>query len=706
MKKSVVVLSFLSILLLSYKNQPPKRDLDKNNPFFNEFDAPFGIPPFEKIKESHFMPAFKEAMLQEEEDVLAIINNSQEPNFENTIAAFDNKGLLMSKVQSVFSTLTGTCINDTLQKIQKELTPLLTRHGDNIMLNKKLFAKIQQVFLAKDNLNLRTDQLRLLEKIYKRFIRNGAALDSVKQKRLREINEQAAGLSVKFGNNLLAETKAYKLVIDKKEDLAGLPQSLIDAAADDAKKAKMDGKWVFTLDVPSIMPFLTYADNRTLRQQMLTAYSSRGNNNNENDNKKIMAQIFNLRLEKSQLIGYKSYAQFALEERMAKTIEITYDFLNKLWEPALNMAKKECNELQAYIDKQPDKFKLEAWDWRYYSEKVRKEKYALDEEEIRQYLPLDNVRNGAFMVANKLWGITFTPLNNVPTYHKDAVAFEVREKNGKHLGVLYMDFFPRAGKRGGAWCSGFRSQTYRDGKEIRPLVSIVCNFSKPTADAPALLSFDEANTLFHEFGHALRSLLSNVNYSGLNDLVRDYVELPSQIMENWASDPDVLPLYAKHYKTGKPIPKELIKKMTNSQYFNQGFITVEYLAASLLDLDYHSIAQANPDMDVIAFETESMKRIGLIPEILPRYKTTYFNHISGNGYAAGYYVYVWAQVLDADAYQAFVEKGLFDQKTAQLFRENVLAKGSSEDEMTAYKRFRGKEPDIKALLKRKGFDKL
>ena len=701
--KKLYYIFLASIIMVSSCKQKEAKTPRPENPLLTEYQTPFQVPPFDQIKTEHFMPAFTEGMKKEEEDIKQITGNKEFPTFKNTIEALDYSGRLLTDVQSVFFSLTSANTNDTLQKIQKEITPVLTKHGDNILLNPYLFKHIKSVYENQDKANLNEEQKRLLDKTFKRFIRNGAGLDSVKQKRLREINEQMASLSVKFGDNLLKETKAFRLILDKNADLSGLPESLISAAVEDAKNAKMKGKWVFTLDNASIMPFLTYADNRDLREKILKGYINRGNNNNEFDNKQVIGEIFNLRLEKAQLLGYKNYASLAIEERMAKNPGNVYKLLNKLWEPALKTSKKEAADLQAFIIKEGKNFKLQPWDWRYYAEKVRKEKYNLDEEQIRPYFALENVKQGAFMVANKLYGITFTEIKDIPKYHADNFVYEVKEKDGKHIGILYMDFHPRASKRGGAWCGGFREQYKFQGSNISPVVSIVCNFSKPTTDAPALLSFDEANTLFHEFGHGLQALLSNITYPGVANLVRDYVELPSQVMENWASDPEVINMYAKHYKTGKPIPKELLDKMMNSRFFNEGFATVEYLAASLLDMDYHTLAEPINKLDVLKFEAASMNKIGLIPEILPRYRTTYFNHISNSGYAAGYYVYVWAQVLDADAFQAFKDKGIFDQATAKLFRKNILEKGSSEDEMEAYKHFRGAEPDINPLLKRKGF---
>ena len=694
----IIVIAFMGTSFI-------KKDAKHNtsgNPFFSAYDNPFGVPPFNLIKNEHYMPAFKEGMKQQNDEIKQIVDNKEAPTFENTIEVLDFSGRLLTNVSYVFYSLTSANTNDSLQAIQKEISPILSTHSDNIVMNAGLFKRVKAVYDSREQLKLTAEQAKLLEKTYKNFIRSGAGLDSAKQSRLRDVNKELASLTVKFGDNLLKETKAFKLIINKKEDLSGLPQTLIDAATDDAKKAKLEGKWVFTLDNASIMPFLTYADKRELREKILKAYATRGNNNNANDNKEVMKQLVNLRAEKANLLGYKTYADLRLEERMAKTPEKAYELLNKLWTPALKVSQKEAAELQAYIDKEGGKFKLQPWDWRYYSEKVRKAKYDLDEEQMKPYFSLENIRQGAFMVANKLYGVTFSELKDIPKYHPDNYVYEVKDKDGTHLGILYMDFHPRASKRGGAWCGGFRDHYKYQGKEVNPVVSIVCNFSKPTADAPALLTFDEANTLFHEFGHSLQALFSKVSYPGVSDLVRDYVELPSQFMENFASSPEVIPMYAKHYKTGQPIPKELVEKIEKSKLFNEGFATVEYLAASLLDMDYHTLTAPDKNLDIMKFEDASMKKIGLIPEILPRYRTTYFNHISSDGYAAGYYVYIWAAVLDADAFEAFKENGIFDQKTAKLFRENVLEKGGSEDEMTAYKHFRGAEPSITPLLKRRG----
>ncbi len=674
------------------------------NPLLSELNTPFQVPPFDLIKPEHFMPAFNEGMLQQDKEIKMIAENTENPTFENTVEALDYSGRLLTKVSSVFFFLTSANTNDELQKIQKIITPLLTQHNDNILLNSELFKRIKTIYDSKSSLDLNPEQIRLLDKQYNHFIKNGAGLDSLKKIRLREINEHLASLSIKFSDNVLAETKTFKLIINDKADLAGLPKSVIIAAGEDANQAKSVGKWLFTLDNASIMPFLTYADNRNLREKILKAYINRANNNDKHDNKKVLSQLVHLRAEKALLLGYKNFAGLQLEDRMAKTPQNVYELLNKIWKPALDAAKNEASNYQKQIYKEGKNFKLEPWDWRYYAEKVRKEKYDFDEEQVRPYFALENVKQGAFTVANKLYGITFSEIMNVPKYNPDNVVYEVKEKDGSHLGVLYMDFHPGAGKRGGAWCSSLRDQYKVKGKNIDPVVAIVCNFTKPNANEPALLTFDETTTLFHEFGHALQAIFSKVTYPGLNDLVRDYVELPSQFMENWAADPEIINMYAKNYKTGKPIPKDLLEKINKSQLFNEGFSTTEYLAASYLDLDYHTIAYTDKIPDIPKIENHAMKSIGLIPEILPRYRSTYFLHIADDDYAAGYYVYVWAQVLDADAFQVFKENGLFNQKTARLFRENILEKGGSEDEMEAYKRFRNAEPDINALLKRKGFE--
>lgn len=675
----------------------------KDNPFFSEYTTPFGVPPFDKIKTEHYMPAFKEGIKQHDEEIAAIAGSSEEPTFDNTIAALDLAGSLLKKVNLVFFSLTESETNDEMNKIAEEITPVLSEHNDNLYLNADLFKRVKALYDKKAELGLDREQERLLDDYYKNFVRSGAALTPEDQAKLRSINKELATLTLKFGDNVLNETNAYKLVIDKKEDLAGLPQSSIDAAAEAATDAGMSGKWVFTLHKPSLIPFLQFSQKRELREQMFKAYINRGDNDNENDNKEIIKKLVNFRIDKAKLLGYASHADFVLDENMAKTPENVLSFLNGIWPKALVRAKAEVEDMQKMIVADGDTFRLKAWDWWYYSERVRKEKFNLDESELKPYFKLENVRQGAFDVANKLFGLTFKKLDSIPVYHPDVEVFEVLDEDGSHVGIFMTDYFPRPGKRGGAWMSNFSEQYFKDGKDNRPIIYNVGNFTKPTADAPSLLNQDEVETLFHEFGHGLHGLLSRCRYissSGTN-VARDFVELPSQIMENWAMHPEVLKMYAKHYKTGETIPEALIEKITKSSAFNQGFMTTELIAAALLDMDWHTL-EANTSDNVRDFEINSMKKVGLIEEIVPRYRSTFFNHIFSGGYSSGYYAYLWAEVLDADAFNAFEENGIFDKQTATLFRKNVLEKGDTEDPMILYKQFRGAEPDPAALIKRRG----
>ena len=698
MKKTLLLIIAVGLLFSFCSKQD-------QNPFLSEFNTPFNVPPFDKIKEAHFLPAFNEGMTQQNQEIEAIVNNTAAPTFENTIEAIESTGALLRKVDNVFNNLKSAHTNDEIRKIAKEVTPLLSKHQDAILLNDTLFQKVKAVYEQKKNLNLTVEQNTLLEKYYKDFVRGGANLSETKKAELVEINKELSLLTLKFGDNILNENNMFELVIENEEDLAGLTEAAIVAAAKTATERGYEGKWVFTLHKPSLIPFLQYSEKRELREKIFKAYINRGNNNNEMDNKAILLKIAILRVKRANLLGYKTHAHFILEENMAKNPENVYDLLNKLWEPALTMSKKEAYDLQAMIYEEGNNFKLEPWDWWFYAEKLKKAKYDFDDEILRPYFKLENVRNGAFAVATKLYGITFEELTDLPKYHEDVKVFEVKEANGSHIGVLYTDYFPRASKRGGAWMSAYRKQSKMGGKEITPVITNVCNFSKPTGDKPALISFEEVRTLFHEFGHALHGLLSNCTYNRLSgtDVSRDFVELPSQIMENWAGEPEVLKSYAKHYETGEFIPQELIDKVKKSSFFNQGFKTVEYLAASFLDMDWHTLTEPK-ELDPIEFETNSLNKIELIPEIIVRYKSTYFRHIFSGGYSSGYYSYIWAEVLDADAFKAFKETSLFDQNTAQAFRTNILSAGGTEDPMTLYKRFRGAEPKIDALLKRKGLN--
>ncbi len=686
-----------------------------SNPFFSTYNTPFGVPPFDLIKPEHFEPAIEEGIKQQTTEIATITKQTATPTFANTVEALEASGDLLRRVNTVLGNLSGANTNNQLQQIAQTVAPKLAKHSDDIMLNPTLFGRVKAVYDQRSKLKLSGDQQRLLEKMYKNFVRNGADLTADKQERLRKINGELSVLTLKFGQNLLAENNAYTLMIDKADDLKGLPTSVVAAAADEAKKRKLSDngptgrKWVFTLQNPSIMPFLQYADNRKLREQIFRAYLERGNHNDARDNKAIMSNMVTLRAEKAQLLGYGSHAAYGLEESMAQTPEKVAQLLNQLWEATVPVAKQEAADLQAMMDKDPAAggAKLASWDWRYYAEKLRKEKYALDEQELRPYFSLESVREGIFTLTGRLYGLRFERLTNVPVYHEDAMAYEVKEADGRHIGLIYMDFFPRASKRGGAWMTSYRRQEVDNGKKITPVVSIVCNFSKPTGNEPALLSLNEVSTFFHEFGHALHGLLSNVHYASQSgtSVPRDFVELPSQIMENWAVEPEMLKLFAKHYQTRAIIPDALIDKIKKTSLFNQGFETSEYLAASLLDMAYHTLKPGQTPTDVLAFEKQEMDKIGLIDQIPPRYRSTYFQHIFAGGYSAGYYSYIWSAVLDADAFEVFKQKGLFDQKSAQSFRKNVLEKGGTEDPMTLYRKFRGAEPDIKPLLRRRGLMK-
>lgn len=670
----------------------------ESNPFFSEFQTPDGVPPFDQIKLEHYEPAFRKGMEEQNKLIQAIVDSKEEPNFENVIVAFDNSSPILDRVGGVFYNLTEAETTDELTALSMKLAPVLSEHGDNISLNHDLFLKIKAVYDKKDALGLNTEQNRLLEKIYKDFVRSGANLPADKQARLRDINKQLSTLGITFSNNILNENNEFKLFVDKKEDLAGLPDWFCQSAAQEAKAAGQEGKWLFTLHNASRLPFLQYADNRDLREKMYKAYINRGNNNDKNDNKQIIKDILTLRLEKAKLLGYDCYSAFVLDNTMAKTPQTVMDFLGNLWQYALPKAKAEAAELQKLMDKEGKGQKLEAWDWWYYTEKLRKEKYNLEEDEIKPYFKLENVREGAFAVANKLYGITLTKKEGVPVYHPDVEVFEVKDADGSQLGIFYVDYFPRPGKSGGAWMSNYREQQ----GDIRPLVCNVASFTKPVGDTPSLLTLDEVETLFHEFGHGLHGLLTQCQYKGTSgtNVVRDFVELPSQINEHWATEPEVLKMYAKHYQTGEVIPDELIEKILRQKTFNQGFITTELMAAAILDMNLHNLTDMQ-GFDVEKFEKDAMDSLGLIPEIAPRYRTTYFNHIIG-GYAAGYYSYLWANVLDNDAFEAFKEHGIFDKQTADAFRHNVLEKGDSDDPMTLYKNFRGAEPQLDPMLKNRG----
>jgi len=701
MKKTFLFMLIITMALTSC-NQKPK--VKSDNPLLNEFDTPFGVPPFDLIKAKHFKPAYLAAFEEQKKNVREIITSTEKPTFENTIKALEYSGELLSKVSRIFGSLNSANTNDSLQAINLEIAPLSSKHRDDINLNDTLFQKIKSVYDNRDSTKLTDEELRVLDDTYKSFVRNGAGLSPEDKEKLRAINEELSLLSVKFGQNLLAETNNFKLIIDKEDDLAGLPGGLKAQAASAAEKLNMKGKWVFTIQYPIMEPFLKYSEKRDLREKLFTGYFMKGDNGNDHDNNTIIARIARLRVDRSKLLGYKTYADFALERNMAKTPERVFDFLVEVWNAALPVAKAEAEAQQALIDKEGGKFKLAPWDWWYYSEKIKKEKYALDDELTRPYFQTSNVIQGMFYVANRLYNLEFTERNDIPKYHPDVVTYEVT-RDKKHVGVLMIDNYPRASKRGGAWCGAYRGQSRDiDGNMITPVVTMVTNSAPPSEGKPSLLTPDEASTLFHEFGHALHQLLSNSTYPGVSgtSVPRDFVELPSQIMEHWVLEPEVLKVYAKHYQTGEVIPAELIEKLDRAGKFNTGFATVEFLAAALLDMEYHTITEP-VEPDIRAFEKAALDKYGLIPEIKPRYRSTYFNHIWSSGYAAGYYSYYWSEMLDADAFQAFKETGdIFNREVAAKFEKEILSRGGTRDPLEMYIAFRGKEPGIDALLENRG----
>lgn len=705
MKGVFYIFILLTFMMYSCKTNDEATEMATNNPLLlKNFGTPFNVPPFDLIKDEYFLPAFEKAMQEHNEEISAIVNNGEIPDFQNTIIALEEAGRSLNQVSTIFFNLSAAHTNDQIKEISQKIAPQLAKHNDAITMNADLFKKVESVYKNRSNYGLNVEQERLLDKTYKMFVRNGALLSPEQQERVSEINQELSLLTVKFGQNNLAEINSWEMVIDNESDLSGLPAEIIAVAADDAKAKGHEGKWLFTLANPSVMPFLQYADNRNLREKIWRAYTNRANNDNENNNKDIINKIVNLRLEKANLLGYSTHADFVLEERMAKNAENVYKLLDQLWMPAIEKAKIEAAEIQNMINQEKENFKLEPWDWRYYAEKVRKAKFDIDEQEVKTYFSLEKVTQGIFDVSSKLFGVNFKKIKDVPKYHPDVEVIQVTRGNGELVGILYMDFHPRESKRGGAWMTSYSEQRMENGKRIAPVISIVCNFSKPSGDTPSLLTFDEVTTYFHEFGHALHGLLSNVTYesqSGTN-VPTDFVELPSQIMENWAAEPEVLSTFAKHYQTGEVIPAELLQKIKDAGNYGMGFATVEYLASSYLDLAYHTIKNRF-DQDPVKFENEYLNKKGLIDEIVARHRSTYFNHIFSGGYSAGYYSYIWSEVLDSDAFQAFKETSLFDKATADSFRTNILERGGTDDPMEMYKRFRGAEPNINALLVKRGF---
>lgn len=675
-----------------------------DNPFFEaEWDTPYGVPPFDRIEFEHYAPAFERGMSLENEEIAAIVDNNDEPTFENVILAYDNSGQMLGRVAIILDMMDAAVTDERMQALSAEIYPRLAVHSDAIMMNDRLFEKIKSVYDRRFALQLDAEQMRLTEKIYNDFVRSGALLSAEDKSRLQQINEQLSLLGVRFGSNLLAETNAYELELEVK-DLTGIPAPIRDAARQTAKeRGYPDGKYIFTLHSPSILPFLTYSRERSLREQIFKAYIARCNNGGEYDNNAIVADIASLRYEKAHLLGYDSFAHYVTSNEMASSPEAVYGLLDSIWNPALDKAKDELQRMQRIFRRDEGRnTDFEAWDWWYYAERVRNSDFNLEEEQVREYLSLDNVKSGIFFLCNRLYGITFRPLK-APLYHPECEVYEVIGSNDEPLGVLYMDFHPRQSKRGGAWCGSFVEQSYKDGKRVLPVTSIVCNFTRPTSSTPALLSLEEVTTFFHEFGHALHNLFADVKYRGLSSVEGDFVELPSQIMENWAFDPEVLKQYAVHYRKGDVMSEYMIERINSASKFNEGFNTTELLAAALADLDIHSLTSADR-IDPNQFERDVLvEKRGLIPQIEPRYHYNYFSHIFDDDYASGYYFYIWAEVLDKDAYQAFVESGdVLDRSTAERFRREILSKGGSRDGMTMYRAFRGADPDQQAMLVARG----
>ena len=678
---------------------------DKNageNPFFSEWDTPYGVPPFDRIAPEHFLPALERGMSLHDAEIDAITTNNDAPTFENVILAYDDSGRMLAQTELIFGMLCAAENTPEMQALQEQVMPLLTAHADNILLNEKLFERVKAVYDRRGALELDAEQKRLLEKTYRDFVRAGALLDAEQKARLKAINGELSLASVKFGQNILAENNNYTLMLES-SDLDGIPSNARDQAREKAEAMGKKGKYAFTLHKPSLIPFLTYARKRELREEIYKAYLNRCNNGDEYDNNQLINDFIRLRTEKAHLLGYPSYADYVVADEMAGTTDAVYRLLDEIWTPALESARGELAEMEELFKKDHPDGEFASWDWWYYAEKIRKQKYQLEEELLRPYFSLENVQSGIFFLANRLYGITFRPVI-VPLYHPDAIAYEVLDADESHLGVLYFDYFPRDGKSQGAWCGNYVEQTYEDGKRVAPVVSIVCNFSRPTSNTPALLTLDETETLFHEFGHALHFLFHDVKYRGLTEVEGDFVELPSQLMENWAFEPELLKQYAVKYRSKNDvIPAYLVEKLRRSELFNQGFMTTELVAAALSDMDIHSITEYEP-FDPMEFGRKALtEKRGLIPQIEPRYRYPYFSHIFDGGYSAGYYFYTWAEVLDKDVFEAFRESGdLFNKRIADDFRRKILARGGSEDGMTMYRDFRGKDPDKRAMLRSRG----
>lgn len=677
------------------------------NPFFEKYETPFGTIPFNRISNKHYVPAIEKGIKEAKAEIDAVVNNTEKPSFQNTIVALENSGELLTKVTSAFFNLNSAETSEEMQAIAQEVSPLLTAHGNELAMNAGLFEKVKEVFNNGFD-GLTEEQQTLLKNSYKGFTRNGANLSETDKQKLKKIDTKKAQLSLTFGENVLKESNAFQMHLTEESDLDGLPDGIREAAAGVAKAKELEG-WIFTLDYPSYIPFMTYSTRRDLRERMHKAFGSKGFQDNENNNEEILKELALLRAKRAELLYYKSHAHYVLEERMAKSPSNVINFLANIEEKALPFAKNEFEELEAYAKKLDGIDKLQKWDSSYYAEKLKKEKYAIDDELLRPYLQLEKVEQGVFETAKKLFGITFHKRTDIDTYHKDVITYEVKDENDNHLAVFYADYFPRAGKRQGAWMTSFRSQKIENDLDRRPHVSIVCNFTKPTESKPSLLTFNEVTTLFHEFGHALHGMLASGTYASLSgtSVYWDFVELPSQLMENWCYEKECLDLFAKHYKTNESIPVEYIEKIKKSVNFMAGMGTIRQIGLGRIDMTYHAVS-ANDELlksKIKDVETKALTGLDFYPPVKQTITSASFSHIFQGGYSSGYYSYKWAEVLDADAFEAFVENGVFDQETANSFKENILSAGGSEHPSILYKRFRGRDANPDALLKRAGLVK-
>lgn len=676
-----------------------------NNPLIGSFDTPFQTPPFSQIKNEHYKPAILELIKLSKKEIETITAQSDDPTYTNTIVALEKSGKKLNQAAEIFFNLNSAETSDELQALASEISPKLTEFSNEVMQNAALFKRVKTVYEQRNNLDLDTEDEMLLNETYREFIRNGANLSDEDKERFKELSIELSKVSLKFGENLLAETNGFEIEFSDEKELAGLPESVKGMAAQTAKDLGKEGKWVFTLHAPSYVPFMEYSENRELREKMYREYASKAFKGNEFDNSELVKQTVKIRTELANLLGYNTYADYILEKRMAKSSQTVNDFLNELLEKSFDRAQEEVEEIKDYIKRTGEDIVLEKWDWAFYSQKLKQEKYDLDDEMLRPYFKLEYALDGIFEVANRLYGLEFIQNQSIPVYHEDVKAYEVQDENGKHVSVFYADFFPRKGKRGGAWMTSYRGQWKDEEGDHRPIVSIVCNFTPPTDEKPSLLTFNEVNTLFHEFGHALHGMLADGKYGSQSgtSVYWDFVELPSQIMENWLEEKECLDLFAKHYETGETIPISLIDKIKDTSKYHAAYQMLRQLSFAMLDMAWHSLSADEMEVDdVLNFETNTIEKTDLFSAVEGTCLSTQFAHIFQGGYAAGYYSYKWAEVLDADAFSVFKEKGIFDKATATAFKEHVLSKGGSEHPMILYKNFRGKEPSNEALLERSG----